>query len=200
MSKAKPPPLCSFSIRAAAPSRRRSSSPASLGGMDRYSEASWEDWPIFRMRSGGSNRRSMNASSGTDSSGSILPTTADALGELTGWLIAELALPANQIDASAVAVRTPVFRKTHEAPEPELLNSFFLGDLTRVRQALQSEEIGLALRRYLKMSMPPPRRDVNEDRHLIRETVGPARVPLARWPPKGGLLSGSCSSSPSIMR
>lgn len=120
-----------------------------------------------------------------DNSGTIQPTTREALEELTRWLIAELCLPEDEVEPSAIAVRVPIRRKSSEPPEPELLNSFLLDDLARVRRSLRAGDAGPALRRYLQLSEPPERRDINDDLTLVRETVAPARLPLARWPGKG---------------
>lgn len=117
--------------------------------------------------------------------GEIRPTTKEELEEVTRWLIEELGLPEDEVNVSGVVTRVPIRRQTADAPEPELLNSFFIEDLTRVRDALAAGDVGSALSRYLMTSDLPVRQDVVRDTALLKDTVNPKRLPLARWPVSG---------------
>lgn len=117
--------------------------------------------------------------------GEIRPTTKEELEEVTRWLIEELGLPDDEVNVSGVVTRVPIRRQTVDAPDPELLNSFFIDDLIRVREALTTDDVGLALSRYLLMSDSPVRQDVVRDAALLRDTVSPKRLPLSRWPGPG---------------
>lgn len=120
-----------------------------------------------------------------DEEGQILPVTPAALERLTRSLVERLGLPADQVSVSPVFVRVPVWTKVFEAPEPELLNSFFLEDLHRVRMAMRSGEAGAALAAFLSGRSKRPRVDVVRDPAAVDECVAPGRLPLSRWPVPG---------------
>ncbi len=120
-----------------------------------------------------------------DEEGEILPVTPDDLDRLTLSLIERLGLPADQVSLSPVFVRVPVWSRVFEAPEPELLNSFFLEDLHRVRMAMRLGEAGPALRAFLSGKPRRLRVDVVRGPAAVDECVAPERLPLSRWPVAG---------------
>lgn len=120
-----------------------------------------------------------------DEEGEILPVTATDLGRVTRWLVNRLNLPAQGLSLEPVAVRVPQWRKAWEPPEPELLNSFFLEDLARIRSAHRSGDTGPALRAFLSGTPSQPHTDVVRDPTLLDETLAPERIPPSRWPVRG---------------
>ena len=84
-----------------------------------------------------------------DDSGKILPLSQDLLTEACQSLIERLNLPKAEVASSYFSIRVPTRGDYDEAPEPELLNSFFVEDLVRVRSELGSGRVGEALKRYL---------------------------------------------------
>lgn len=101
------------------------------------------------------------------------------------WLLASLRLPPDLCRAPAFAIRVyPPFR-IREAPEPLLLNSFFLGDLSRSAALLAKNEAPELLRRYLGDLAPGQRRNLLADEEVLTEAVAPGRFPAARWPGPG---------------
>ena len=122
----------------------------------------------------------------TDEDGEVLRLSAGDLQSVTHWLLGRLQLPADQVSLEPVSVRVPVWRRTFEAPEPELLNSFFLEDLVRVREAFRAGHVGAALASFVGGRSARPRADVVRDRRLLDETLAPDRIPLSRWPIRGG--------------
>lgn len=120
-----------------------------------------------------------------DEDGEVLPATADDLERITGWLLRCLRLPAEEVSIRPVSIRVPVWGRTFEAPEPELLNSFFLEDLARVRAAFRTGDVGAALRQFLGGRPPRSPADVVREPRLLEETLSPGRIPLSRWPPRG---------------
>ncbi|WP_169307975.1 DEAD/DEAH box helicase [Kyrpidia tusciae] len=115
------------------------------------------------------------------SHGSPTPLTVQEVLHLTDKLTRSICLPKE--DAHQVkpfALRIP--QRRNEPPEVDMLNSFFLEDLSTVRKALERENIGLALARYLYGLDPAERRDVVKDRTVLREILAPGRTPKSRWP------------------
>ena len=121
----------------------------------------------------------------TDQAGATRPTNREELQDVTRWLIEELGLPQEEVDTTGVVIRVPTFSQSVEAPEPDLLNSFFVEDLAHVRAEFAAKNFGRALSDYLMVSALPERRDIVRDSTLLRESVSPGRLPLARWPPEG---------------
>jgi len=67
----------------------------------------------------------------------------------------------------------------------DIINSFLLDDLRRVRTALTtgpSGDCGPALRAYLGITPPGTRYDVLQDKVRLEALLAPARIPAARWP------------------
>jgi hypothetical protein len=100
------------------------------------------------------------------------------------WLTQMLNLPAEEILRPGVAVRMPRWGWYNEAPEPELLNSFFIEDLVRVRAAVKERHIGPALSAYIGVGSTREQ-DVVRNKELLAKTVAPANIPPARWPGPG---------------
>jgi AAA domain len=71
---------------------------------------------------------------------------------------------------------------SREAPEPLLLNSFFLGDLSRAMSLWRSGTAPPNLRRYLGTERPSARSDLLQDYEALRQAIAPSMFPLARWP------------------
>ena len=117
--------------------------------------------------------------------GEVLPVTYGSLVLVTDWLLRRLRLPGEQVSCEPVYVRFPIWRRAYEAPEPELLNSFFLEDLERVRAAFRSGEVGLALASFVSGQSTLPRNDVARNQAILDEALAPALIPLARWPGRG---------------
>lgn len=67
----------------------------------------------------------------------------------------------------------------------DIINSFLLDDLHRVRVALTTGptgDCGPALRAYLGMTPPAVRHDVLRDKVRLETLLAPSRMPAARWP------------------
>lgn len=120
-----------------------------------------------------------------DEHGEPLAVTDFVVTEATAWLRKRLAVPSKLLQSHGLALRVPV-RSFRDAPEPELLNSFFLDDLARVRQAWSEGRVGQALRLYLDGKAAQPRCDVRRATEELEEVLAPSRLPLARWPIPGG--------------
>lgn len=117
--------------------------------------------------------------------GEVQPLTAVTIRRAAEWLVGQLNLPAHEIDLDCAVVRVPQFGNSFDAPEPELLNSFFIEDLVRVRRAVRQKDFGLGLSRYLSMTSPPARCDVVREPEVVKQLLTPQRYPLSRWPAPG---------------
>lgn len=120
-----------------------------------------------------------------DEEGESQPVTFFELNEITEWLVQELNLPQNEVNRFGSAIRVPQYSHYSEEPEPELLNSFFIEDLVRVRDQFFKGNIGSALFSYLHGQSDILKQDIIHDKELLAETLAPEKFPLARWPGKG---------------
>ncbi len=101
-------------------------------------------------------------------------TARDALG-------AADVLPGDGIRVRSEMVR----RRTVDPGEHDFLNSFIADDLARVAGAAGRDEIGAALRDYLRPNAEldvGARQDVRVALDEVRRATDPDRVPLGRWP------------------
>jgi hypothetical protein len=117
--------------------------------------------------------------------GEIQPVSSSDLKRVIDWLAAELNLPQDEVLQPGIAVRVPQFGWFNEAPEPELLNSFFIEDLVRIRAAFREGNAGQPLSAYMGVSAIPKWQDVVKNRGLLSEILAPGKIPLSRWPGPG---------------
>ena len=120
-----------------------------------------------------------------DDEGKILPLTHTDIQRAIGWLTKVLNLPDEEVIRPGVAIRVPQRGFYNEAPEPELLNSFFIGDLVKARAAFGSAQVGQALSAYMGTATTKERQDVVRNKDVVAQTLAPARFPQTRWPSPG---------------
>jgi hypothetical protein len=101
------------------------------------------------------------------------------------WLVAALGLPIGLAAAPRFAIRSYEFYKSSEPPEPLLLNSFFLNDLTAVKALFLEGRATPNLGRYLGCDVPATRHDLLNDTTALESAVAPEMMPTARWPGEG---------------
>ena len=89
------------------------------------------------------------------------------------WLVAALGLPVELAAPPRFAIRSYVFYKSSEPPEPLLLNSFFLNDLTAVKALFLEGRATPILRRYLGCDVPAARHDLLHDATALESAVAP---------------------------
>ena len=120
-----------------------------------------------------------------DEDGNILSLNNSDIGQAIGWLAKVLNLPDEEVLRPGVAIRVPQWGAFSEAPEPELLNSFFIDDLVKARTAFGSGQVGQALLAYMGVAPAREQQDVVLDKSIVAKTLAPERTPLARWPGPG---------------
>lgn len=117
-----------------------------------------------------------------DEDGKIIPLTNSDIAQVIGWLMEFINLPDEEVLRPGIAIRVPQWGANNEAPEPELLNSFFIEDIVKARAAFASGQVGGALAAYMGMALIRERQDVLRDKTVVARTLAPERMPLTRWP------------------
>ena len=120
-----------------------------------------------------------------DEEGQIVPLTRYDLEAATDWLSTKLSLPASNVIRPGIAIRVPRFGDRMDAPEPELLNSFFINDLVLARDVMREGKAGRALSSFLGTNDVAERIDIVRHVTQLRATLAPGNMPLARWPGAG---------------
>lgn len=118
----------------------------------------------------------------TDPEGQPRPLDHATLSSIHSWLVQKLRLSQEWVRPPSFSICVHQYSFIQEAPDPLILNSFFLADLIRAGQLMKSGQAPLALRRYLSAVVSESRRDVLEDPRVLPELLAPAMTPLARWP------------------
>lgn len=120
-----------------------------------------------------------------DEDGEVLPVSRADLARVSEWLLGRLDVPVEEVSMQPVAMRVPQWRRAFSPPEPELLNSFFLQDLARVREAFRQGGAGAAISAFVGQGSSQPRVDVARQPKILEQTLAPHRTPLVRWPVRG---------------
>jgi hypothetical protein len=118
------------------------------------------------------------------------PSTAEALDQNAleeGLEVATDALGVSkELKVAGIRVHSEIVaRRTADAVEHDFLNSFIADDLARVAGAVDREEVGSALRDYLRPAAEldiGARVDVRIQLDEVRRATDPDRVPIGRWP------------------
>lgn len=101
------------------------------------------------------------------------------------WLSASLGLASELVNPPRFLIRVYEYYKNPDPPEPLLLNSFFLNDLSAARTLFAEGRATPNLRRYLGCDIPPTRQDLLHDTSALEAAVAPEMFPPARWPGPG---------------
>lgn len=116
--------------------------------------------------------------------GEVLPFSLDKAQQAFNWIISNCEIPESECVVPSFAIRLyQPFNKGE--PEAPLLNSFYLDDLQRSKQAVEAGLCGNALSQLLGINEPEAKHDVLEDKTYIEKALQPKNMPLARWPGKG---------------
>lgn len=120
-----------------------------------------------------------------DQDGNSLPIDVNAVNAAFQWLIETLRLPEGLFEPPSFALRVFHHFKAKGPPEVDLLNSFFLADLSRASALVKNGRPGKALARYLGLEEVEHSANLLEDLIGIENLVAPDRMPAARWPAPG---------------
>ncbi len=120
-----------------------------------------------------------------DRAGEILPLTKKHIDELFQYLVEILNLHKLEVKAPYFALRRYEYFASKTPPEPGLLNSFFLEDLSIARVHAQNGTLPHALRHYLGVNKPSHKTDLLADAEGLQHLLQPALTPYGRWPGSG---------------
>lgn len=120
-----------------------------------------------------------------DRNDQVAPLTKKHIKELFDHLVQSLNLTGHEIIAPYFALRRFEFFASKTPPEPGLLNSFFLEDLSQARILESKNILPHALKHYLGVATPSQKTDLLEDDAGLQQLLQPALTPLGRWPGNG---------------
>lgn len=120
-----------------------------------------------------------------DETTGVRPLTRQALNVAFEWLVDECGLDRGDVARPRFAVRSLVSLRSNGAPDPILLNSFYLKDLARAGELVRKGKCPDTLQRFLGAKIPASRQDLLNDMDAVEAALAPARYPLARWPGAG---------------
>ena len=118
-----------------------------------------------------------------DDNGNKSSITYKVIDDAFRWLVSELRIPDNDVSKKFCALRLPRLEADHEHPDVELLNSFFVEDLSVALKAFDEDRAGNALKKYMQMELGKVNRvDVAKNTEKLKDILAPYKMPLARWP------------------
>jgi len=121
-----------------------------------------------------------------DEEGNSLPIDLDVVHRAHRWLVSQFGVPEHLVEPPTFALRVFHHFKAKIAPEPSLLNSFYLEDIAKASDLIGGNGASLGLRRYLGIDRPDDRVDVLSPTSAVEPFVAPSLMPQARWPSAGG--------------
>jgi hypothetical protein len=121
-----------------------------------------------------------------DQDGKLQPLTDATIHSAFQWLLDALALPDDLFEAPSFAIRVFHSIKAKNPPEVDLLNSFFLSDLSRAASLVESGKAGKAIARYVGQESVAHTANLLKTPAIIEALLAPYKFPLARWPAPGG--------------
>lgn len=120
-----------------------------------------------------------------DSDGEILPLTKAAIQSLFKFLVNELDLGGQKVLAPDFLVRRFEFFASKIPPEPSLLNSFFLEDLSLAGEKIKTGTASRSLKLFLGQEEPYSKTNLLDDEEGLIHILRPEATPLGSWPAKG---------------
>lgn len=120
-----------------------------------------------------------------DSQDVIQPLTKQHISNLFSFLVYEMRLEALEIKQPYFALRRYEYFASKTPPEPGLLNSFFLEDLSSVRNNLNNGTLPNALSHYLGIKKPFCKIDLLNNNSKLQQLLQPVYTPLGKWPSNG---------------
>lgn len=120
-----------------------------------------------------------------DDEGNALPLEAGNIFDAFIWLTRSLGLNDALVNKPSLALCMYQWNSLPDAPDPALLNSFFLKDLARAKMFAQKDALPDTLKRYLGVIMPKTRWNLMQNHDAVRRVLAPFKFPTASWPGKG---------------
>ncbi len=117
-----------------------------------------------------------------DDNGNPEPINSNKLNSAWQWFINKIEIDLNLVMAPTFSIYSQCSGKNADLPEPSILNSFFIEDLSFALKLLSSRTAPLLVKRYLGKEKPPVRTNILEDLTSLESAIAPEMHPLARWP------------------
>lgn len=118
--------------------------------------------------------------------GNPLPLDFKTLNNCHTWLQKTLGLRTDHVFPPSFAVRLYHYYKLAGTPDLPLINSFYIEDLAKARQLVDTNTAPQTIKRYLSILRPTLSGNLLQDSPGIAELIAPSRFPLACWPSRGG--------------
>lgn len=115
----------------------------------------------------------------------IIPLDREHIDQLFRLLVRELNLDVLEVKAPYFAIRRYEYFASKTPPEPKLLNSFYLKDLSQARNLAERNALPNSLHHYLGVEVPESRTDLLKDDLGLQRLLQPALTPVGRWPGNG---------------
>jgi len=120
-----------------------------------------------------------------DDEGKELPVTRQNLNAARNYIISKVGIPSEFIGNHSFAVKAYEYYTNSDAPDPILLNSFFVGDLIRAGQLFKEGKAPDNLKRYIGLKKSSERKELLHNNSALEEAIAPSLMPPARWPGAG---------------
>lgn len=117
----------------------------------------------------------------TDKEGNELPVDRETIRSARNYLIGSLGLADEFIGNHSFAIRTYQSISNNEAPDPILLNSFFIGDLIQAQRLFKEGKATLNLQRYIGLKQPNNRKDLLHDNQALENALAPSLISRATY-------------------
>lgn len=121
-----------------------------------------------------------------DEDGKPVPIDLEVIHKVHQWLVSQFGVPEHLVEPPTFAIKVFHHVNAKTPPETSLLNSFYLEDLGKASELINTGEAGAGLQRYMGVRRPDERVDVLSPPSAVEPFVAPSLIPQARWPSKGG--------------
>ncbi|MCC8194977.1 MAG: hypothetical protein LIP28_10065 [Deltaproteobacteria bacterium] len=120
-----------------------------------------------------------------DDAGNTLPLQANNIFDAFVWLTRSLGLNDELVNKPSFALCMYQWNPLPDVPDPALLNSFFLKDLSWAKKLAQENALPDTMKRYLGVTAPETRWNLMQNHDALRHVLAPSRFPAASWPGRG---------------
>lgn len=121
--------------------------------------------------------------------GAFRPLTKDCINRAYEFLIQNCNIPMKEGIPPSFAIKKYIkwYNKDDYilSPDSPVLNSFYLKDLQKVKDALEEKTAGKAILQYLQDIPSPEQKNVLQDEKIIESNLEPRKMPSGRWPGAG---------------
>ncbi len=121
-----------------------------------------------------------------DDAGNPIPIDLNVVQDTHRWLVSLFDIPQHLVEPPTFALKVFHYVRERTPPEPSLLNSFYLEDLTKASDLIGGTGAGAGLQRYIGFARPENSVDVLSPPAAVEPYVAPSLIPQACWPSASG--------------